>query len=232
MSPDVITFSSGSLLSDAVTTFASDRGVQHQNGQHRQRLYPVLDDQCRFAGVLTRRDILDAALAGADGKQVADLMVAEPVTVYPDQTLREAAYLFARHGITRAPVIDRADPARVVGLITLTHLLQGRLRDLQEERISERVLRMSPSSAFRRGRTLSARLAGARRRRVPGRRASPAAHRASGFAARAAGVSGYGREARTRRRWRPRTRDDARRRWRSLSRPTRWRAERRPGREA
>ena len=40
------------------------------------------------------------------------------------------------------PVVARDDPTRIIGMITLTLLLAGRLRDLQEARDTARVLRL------------------------------------------------------------------------------------------
>lgn len=42
--------------------------------------------------------------------------------------------------MTRAPVVDRVAPDRVVGVITLAQLLHARRRDLYEERHRERLL--------------------------------------------------------------------------------------------
>ena len=77
-------------------------------------------------------------------------------TAYPDETLRDVAYRMAERGVTRMPVIARGPGRELVGIITLPAMLAGRLRDLQEERDSERVLqiarpRMGPGSAFRSG---------------------------------------------------------------------------------
>jgi hypothetical protein len=44
--------------------------------------------------------------------------------------------------VDRMPVTDREEPTRIVGLISLTMLLAGRLRDLQEARDTERVLHL------------------------------------------------------------------------------------------
>jgi chloride channel protein, CIC family len=63
------------------------------------------------------------------------------VIAYADDTLRHVAYSMAENGVTRMPVVERGDRGRVLGTITLEQLLQGRLRDLHEERHSERVLR-------------------------------------------------------------------------------------------
>ena len=59
---------------------------------------------------------------------------------HPDDTLRHVAYLMAEQGTTTLPVVAREDHGEVVGTVTLEQLLQARLRDLEEERRSERVL--------------------------------------------------------------------------------------------
>jgi CBS domain-containing protein len=63
-----------------------------------------------------------------------------PIVAYPDQTLRELSYQMADRHATRFPVVDRADPTHIVGVVTVVDLLKGRLIDLQEERDTERVL--------------------------------------------------------------------------------------------
>ncbi|GAA2876290.1 chloride channel protein [Pseudonocardia halophobica] len=101
-----------------------------------QRLYPVVDDGGRLHGAVPRQSLV----APGEARAVADVLIADPVVVHADDTLREIASRFARHGITAAPVVDRADPARLVGLVTVDHLLDGRLRDLAEEHDRERPL--------------------------------------------------------------------------------------------
>ncbi len=64
---------------------------------------------------------------------------ASPV-VYHDDTLREVANKLAIGHVTRAPVVERADPTRVLGVITLAQLLHARRRDLHEEHHRERLL--------------------------------------------------------------------------------------------
>jgi CBS domain-containing protein len=69
-------------------------------------------------------------------------MITDPVIGYTDLTLREAVNLMAERGVTRLPVVQRDEPERVVGLVTLVDLLAARLVDLEEERVAERVLRV------------------------------------------------------------------------------------------
>jgi H+/Cl- antiporter ClcA/CBS domain-containing protein len=142
MSSDVVTFPLDMPLGDVVATFLDARR-QTTGLQHRQRLYPVLDPAGRLAGVITRSDVLDIALDEASPERTLhDLLRAQPVVAHPDETLRRVAYRMAEHGVTRLPVVSRDDPGELVGMVSLAHLLQGRLRDLQEERHSERVLRV------------------------------------------------------------------------------------------
>ena len=143
MTTDVVLFRSGTPLREAASTFVAGRR-QVRDAQHRQRLYPMLDSEGRIAGVLTRRDMLDAALSAVeDEATVDDRAISSPVVVHPDLTLREAANLMAERGVTRVPVVERDRPDRLLGLVTLVDLLGGRLIDLQEEREAERVLRIS-----------------------------------------------------------------------------------------
>jgi H+/Cl- antiporter ClcA len=67
---------------------------------------------------------------------------AEParLVAHPDDTLREVANKLAESDITRVPVVDRGDPTRVLGVISLRQLLHARRRDLHEEHHRERLL--------------------------------------------------------------------------------------------
>lgn len=70
------------------------------------------------------------------------LIVGDPVVAYSDLTLREMVNLMAEHGVTRAPVVEREAPDRLVGMVTLVDALRARRIDLEEERVSERVFRV------------------------------------------------------------------------------------------
>jgi hypothetical protein len=53
-----------------------------------------------------------------------------------------AVYRMAETGFTRLPVVEQASPRKVVGMITLSDLLKARKRNLQEEQLRERALRI------------------------------------------------------------------------------------------
>jgi CBS domain-containing protein len=107
-----------------------------QRGQH---LYPVVDNERRIQGVITRKElrgIAESAVSGSLGD-----MLRKPVVADPDEPLRAVALRMAETGFTRFPVIE-SDSGRLVGMISLDDLLMARVRNLNEERQRERVLRL------------------------------------------------------------------------------------------
>lgn len=122
------------------------QSLRHTSSQHGQHLYPLIDEQERLVGVLTRRDLLEL-LAGEgqaeqqDGRLLSQAIRRQPVICYPDEPLRPVVYRMAATGLTRLPVIER-ESGRLVGLVSISDLLQARVRTLIEEQRRERVLRI------------------------------------------------------------------------------------------
>jgi CBS domain containing-hemolysin-like protein len=56
--------------------------------------------------------------------------------------LRAVVYRMAETSLTRFPVVRRADPRALAGMVSLTDLLRARERNLEEERQRQRVLRV------------------------------------------------------------------------------------------
>ncbi|MDE3134847.1 MAG: chloride channel protein [Acidobacteriota bacterium] len=153
MCTDVIYFRADTDLADAAAGFVADQR-EARDDLHMQRLYPVLDAHERLIGVVTRRDMLATALDGhalPAGATLADLELPRPVVTYSDITLREAANFIADEGVTRLPVVSRAAPDQLLGMVTLVDLLAGRLVDLQEERDTARIFRLRPLIPLLRG---------------------------------------------------------------------------------
>jgi CBS domain-containing protein len=130
----------------ASVTLASLAGAL-RDGSHarRQRLYPVVEANDELVGVIAA-DELDQAAQDAHEETrpatVASLARHDPVVAYPDETLRMVVYRMAETGLTRFPVVERQDPQRLVGMISIRDLLQARARSFQEEHRRERVLRL------------------------------------------------------------------------------------------
>ncbi|MCU1274929.1 MAG: domain containing protein, partial [Bryobacterales bacterium] len=112
------------------------------NSRRGQLLYPAVGPDGTLLGVVTRNDLQKLASHEAPGEQLADLIHKDPVVAYPDEPLRVVVYRMAETGLTRFPVIDDEKSRKLVGIISLEDLLHARVRNLEEERRRERVLRI------------------------------------------------------------------------------------------
>src|SRR5262249_50193773 len=108
------------------------------------RLYPVVEETGCLLGVIARRNLqklMEEAQANGDGDHLLrDYATANPVVAYPDEPLRVVVYRMAETGLTRLPVVERADSHKLVGMISLVDLLKARVRNLESEQRRERLL--------------------------------------------------------------------------------------------
>ena len=122
----------GATAAFAVSVLVLRRSVLTEKiarrGIHLTREYSVDPLEILFVA-----DVMEVAGARAGPAPVA-------AVVHADDTLRHVANAMAEHGVTTMPVVDRGDASHMLGTVTLEQLLQGRLRDLHEERHGERVL--------------------------------------------------------------------------------------------
>jgi chloride channel protein, CIC family len=149
MGTDVLTFESDLTAGEALALISDT--APETVAVRRQMLYPVVDDSGeRLCGVVTRTRLETALHHGRAATPVEWLAHQEPVVAHPDETLRTVATRMAAHAVDRLPVVDRHEPARILGIVSLTMLLAARLRDLQEARQTERVLRLRIARPVRR----------------------------------------------------------------------------------
>ena len=112
-------------------------------GQRVQHLYPIEDENDHFVGVVTRRALRTAIqeeMRHPTGRTVADITRYDVQLAYADEPLRVIVERMAATGLTRFPVVDREDPTRLVGSISLNNLLQARVMQLESETRREQVL--------------------------------------------------------------------------------------------
>lgn len=107
----------------------------------RQMLYPILAVDGTLDGVVTRSSLEALVHAGDTEAPLTDLVI-PPIVAHPDDTLRAVAMTMAANDIDRMPVVERGRPDIVIGMVSLTMLLAGRVRDLAEARDAERVFRV------------------------------------------------------------------------------------------
>jgi len=117
-----------------------DLSVRTQSRYSRvQHLYPVINDEGRLTGVVTRRNLQEVI---EHNLTLREAIKRTPLTAFPDEPLRVVVYRMAETGLTRMPVVERGNPGKLLGLVALSDLLRARTRNLEEERRRERVLRL------------------------------------------------------------------------------------------
>jgi H+/Cl- antiporter ClcA/predicted transcriptional regulator len=114
-------------------------------GRRVQHMFPVEDEEGRFVGVVTRRDLRRATQEErehASKLRVADITRYDAQTICSDEPLRLVVERMAATGLTRFPVVDREEPTRLVGSISLNNLLAARVMQFEAETRREQVLQM------------------------------------------------------------------------------------------
>jgi CIC family chloride channel protein len=80
--------------------------------------FPVLDPHGELYGIIGIRD-LERALSGPaiDGLTAGDIATTKLITVFPDEPVSRAIERMAPRDLSRIPVVDRANPCRLLGII-------------------------------------------------------------------------------------------------------------------
>lgn len=98
----------------------------------------ILDPEKRLLGILTRGDLVRALQNDPAGNaSVADIASKNLILAYPDESVQRALDKMLKHNIGRLPVVQREDPARVIGYIGRASILAARHKVLAEETVRE-----------------------------------------------------------------------------------------------
>jgi len=125
----------------ASTTVAalSNRIAQGDPVLSRRQGVILLDESGRLAGVITRSDLLSILQDGSAATTTAlEAGTTDVAVTFPDETLHQAIALMLKRGIGRLPVVDRADPGKVVGYLGRADILSARVKLQEEEEQRER----------------------------------------------------------------------------------------------
>ena len=124
-SSPVVTLPAGRSVASAKAWLLSEAAPTHQG-------FPVIDDEGRVIGVLTRRDLL--APRGDETLTVRALIHRAPIVVTGAHSLRDAADLMVQGKVGRLPVVASDGSKRVVGILSRSDLLAAHERRLDEGR--------------------------------------------------------------------------------------------------
>lgn len=91
----------------------------------RHVTFPVVDDEGRLTGILSLQDLREVAYEeGLEDLIVAkELATPRVITIFPDETLRDALAKIGYRNIEHLPVVRRDDPRKVVGMLSRRDIL-------------------------------------------------------------------------------------------------------------
>ena len=107
----------------------------------RHQGYPVVDANQDLLGIVTHRDLLD--LTAAPEQTLEQIIKRQPIVIYPNNTLREAADLMVQQEIGRLPVVDPENPRKLIGILARSDLLSAHRRRLGESQNVEQSIRFA-----------------------------------------------------------------------------------------
>lgn len=88
--------------------------------------FAVEDEEGDLSGIVTLREAQEAAIAGDTGLiLVEDIAHIKPVVCYSDETLNEALKFMGDSDINQLPVVERAFPKHIVGMLTRADIVRG-----------------------------------------------------------------------------------------------------------
>jgi H+/Cl- antiporter ClcA len=130
MHSKVVVLPAGASAAEVSALLASQTG-------RVELLYPLVDAEQSFAGVVTRHELERWVQRRAAGP-VSQLARGPAVTAYADEPLGIVLNRMANTGCTRLPVLARDAPQRLTGMLTLAHTLKAKRRHLEDETRRER----------------------------------------------------------------------------------------------
>ncbi len=94
--------------------------------------FPVLDEKGRLIGLVTHNEINDAMTSGLWDISVEKIMIRDPLTLYPEETLREALMRIDIRRGSHFPVVDRKDKKKLVGFVAKTDIISAYVEKTKE----------------------------------------------------------------------------------------------------
>ncbi|MFZ6030995.1 MAG: chloride channel protein [Chloroflexota bacterium] len=93
----------------------------------RRHGFPVVDEKDRLVGIVSLNDIRRGLTEGAPIEQlrIRDIATSNPVTVHPDDTLRQVLQRMAPRDLSRLPVVARDDARKLVGIVRRSNIVKA-----------------------------------------------------------------------------------------------------------
>jgi chloride channel protein, CIC family len=142
----------GERASRPVVTLLADQSIElthawldNGKGSTTHQGFPIVEQDGRIVGVLTRRDLLAPPKPGQT--RLRDLITRAPVVAWEHNTLRDVADLMVVHHVGRVPVVTTDARRQVLGILSRSDLLHAHQRRLDAGRPAEPTIK--PFNQFR-----------------------------------------------------------------------------------
>jgi len=137
MHTSVFALPENAIRKDAVVWLSKMNQRGGEAWSHWQHIFPLVDSGNQLKAILTRSQMISAAQAGDEYRELIDDGIDKPVTVGPWETLRSAAERMANLKLRSFPVVN--DEGNLLGIINIEDLLEARgkqsLRDSERTRV-------------------------------------------------------------------------------------------------
>lgn len=133
MTPDFPTVLASTPVSRLIEEF-------HREGHHG---FPMVDEAGRFVGVVTLEDVERVMPRLYAGLTAADIATRSPIVAYPDQSIHDAIEQLGGRDIGRIPVVDPADPKKLLGVLRRHDIIRGYTHALETARSPDKSVRKS-----------------------------------------------------------------------------------------
>ena len=122
------------VLPDETVRNVADRFLSGDPRLMRYHALPIADKEGRLTGLITQGDVLCSLESEPTGATpVIDAGTRSPVVAYPDESVFDALTTMLRNNIGRLPVVERANPHKMVGYINRRSVMASWGRHLNEE---------------------------------------------------------------------------------------------------
>jgi len=120
--------------------------------EYGYRSFPVVDDQNKLVGVVTRGDILNIT-SSRSNIQVSGIMSPPVYYTYPDEDLMKVAETMVRNNIGRMPVVRSSTDMTLIGVVSAHDILAKLIektprKKTVEEVMTREVVTCSPEDAI------------------------------------------------------------------------------------
>lgn len=122
------------VVNTAMSVRALIEGINnHDPHLTRRQALLVANEGGELQGIVTRNDLLKSLGEITDETTVLEVCTEEVLTVYPDETVREALDRMLLAQVGRLPVVSRDNPRKIVGYLSRMSILEAHMKRLEDE---------------------------------------------------------------------------------------------------